>query len=270
MEDAKFAQLINYMRTHWPSQVKPEWQVADEEYPEIVDKIVRDFTINATRNRQFFRICGQSGSGKTSQLLPAVEKWLEVRRLQPVLIGARLFVPYHPHAKEIEAEYGAENLRKMTDEVSTILMFLTLKALIEAGFDIVLDVTLLDPIVEGVLMGLLSDNNYQTRMMMVAVSKEISDQFIAKRAGRVVAKSTADEFWRVIREALEFYAMEYKNMPFLAWSAWGEEPVFDGVIGDGRALSTVEKYWQIYALPGETDEDGLRAKKIEYLSHWEG
>lgn len=260
--------VIRYMKTHWPSEVRPEWRVADEEYVEILERVLESFTKDKTKGRRFFRICGQSGSGKTSQLLPAVEQWFESRDARPVLVAARLFVPYHPYAREIEAEYGTENLRRMTDEVSTILMFLTLRELIKEGYDIILDVTLLDPLVERALMQMLRANDYDVRMTMVAVAKEISDYLIGQRQGRVVAKSTSEEFWRATRLALDFFVEEWPDLKLTVWNMWDEVPVFAGAIADG-ALAAIEANWRVIDRTLLEDLDSLRLAKINYLKGWE-
>lgn len=275
--DAEATKIMEYMRANWPSEVKEEWRVTDEMYPKMVEEIVRDWTKDATRKKNFFRIAGQSGSGKTTQLLPATRAWFLKRKLQPVLVAARKFVGYHPFVREIEQEYGVENLRKKTDEVSTILMFLTLKELTARGYDIVLDVTLLDPLVEKTLMGMLEASNYESRMSFVAVSRKISDGFIQKRKdkghrssekGRVVAKKTAEEFWRATSEALRFYIEKYPEMRILIWNAWDKTPVFDGLSGDEGLSGIIEKYWGIDKVPVDVDEDELREAKIEYMKRW--
>ena len=92
---------IAYMKAHWPSEVKPEWQVNLEEYPVIAQTILTDFTKNSTTSHHFVRIAGLSGSGKTTQILPATEAYFEKRDLKPVLVAARRFVEYHPHYQEI-------------------------------------------------------------------------------------------------------------------------------------------------------------------------
>jgi len=271
MRDEQAAKMMEYMRAHWPSRVKKEWQVSDEMYPEIVKKVVRDWTVGATRKRKFFRIAGQSGSGKTTQLLPAVEVWFAEQECRPVLVAARRFVEYHPFAREIEAEYGKENIREKTNEVSTILMFLTISELIREGYDMILDVTLLDPLVESFLTDLLAGAKYEMWMSFVAVSREISDGFIAKRQGklgRVVAKSTAAEFWRATELALAFYASKYSKMRVLIWNAWDKLPVFDGCMGDARALRVVRKYWKIVKMPMMVNEKELALSKIEYVRGW--
>jgi len=238
-------------------------------YPDMVRRALVDWTKGATRKKKFFRIAGQSGSGKSTQLLPAVEVWFAERGLRPVLVAARRFVKYHPFAKEIEKEYGVGRLREMTDEVSTIMMFLVLRELIGRGYDVILDVTLLDPMVEEFLMKELSE--YEVRMSFVAVSREISDGFIAKRegkSGRVVAKNTAEESWRVIELALMFYAEKCAQMLVVIWNAWDKLPVFDGRIGDVGALATVREYWKIHEVPVEVDEEELALAKVEFMRKW--
>ncbi|MDR3298098.1 MAG: zeta toxin family protein [Candidatus Nomurabacteria bacterium] len=260
-------QVAEYMRSHWPSEVRPEWRVTNEMYPAILQKILQDFTKNATQSKQFFRICGQSGSGKTSQLLPAVAAYFESRQAKPILVAARLLAPYHPFAEEIKSAYGVTNFRSKTNEVSTILMFFVLKELISLGYDIILDVTLLDPIVEGALMNMLTAQDYQTSLTMVAISKEISDTFIGKRKNRTVTKSTAAEFWRATRLALDFYIKNYPEMPITIWSAWDSSPIYAGPIGHLSVMKIIEKYWLIPKLPGETNEPALRQAKISYFSN---
>ncbi len=174
MPESVDAKIMAYMRGHWPSDVRPEWRVRDEEYAGLVERVVNDWTEEADRERKFLRLAGQSGSGKTTQLLPIAEEMMP----RSVLVAARKFVQYHPYVTEIENEYGKENLRRKTDEFSTIMMFLTLKMLIEKGFNIILDVTLLDVAVESVLVNLLKKENYDARMMMVALAREISDELL--------------------------------------------------------------------------------------------
>ncbi|MCL1839824.1 zeta toxin family protein [Candidatus Saccharibacteria bacterium] len=271
MRDEQATKIMEYMRAHWPSKVRSEWQVGDEMYVGIVKKILADWTEGVTREKRFFRIAGQSGSGKTTQLLPAVEVWFAEQDCRPIFVTAGRFVDYHPFAEEIEVEYGSGRLREMTDEVSTILMFLVLRELIKRGYDMILDVTLLDPLVESFLTGMLREAGYESRMSFVAVSKVISDEFIAKRqgkSGRVVAKSTAAEFWRATDLALQFYIREYPKMRVLIYNAWNKEPVFDGRMGDADVMRVVRKYWKIDEVPVEVDEEALALSKIEYMRKW--
>jgi hypothetical protein len=281
------AAIFGYIREYWPSEVREEWRVGEEEYPRILGRVLADFTEGASRGRRFFRVAGQSGSGKTTQLLPAVEGWFGVRAAKPIIVAARKFVKYHPHVREIEREYGAENLRKMTDEVSTILMFLTLRELIRGGYDTILDVALIDPMVEEMLMEMLMAAKYEAFFTMVAVARGISEGFIRERQGasgregvygqggscgeegRVVAKGTAEEFWRATRLSMRFYAEKYPEMSIILWSAWDLGPIYEGEFRG--AVEVWEKYVGIRELPeGRASEEEMREAKIKYFRELAG
>ena len=255
-------QVIEYMRAHWPSEVKPEWQVSLKEYPEILKKTLKDFTLAATKNHQLIRIAGVSGSGKTTQILPAVEAYCKKNNFEPILIAARRFVEYHPHYQEIKDFYGDENLRKMTDEFSTIMLFLTLSELLKGGYDIVLDVTLLDPEIEAILLKVLRKVDYDMLILMIAVSPTITEKYLAGRAWRH-SKETEKEFIRATSHALEFYAKNSKDTRIIIWSVYDKLPVYDGPIKDSVKIFT--EYSAREDLPA-SDDDARRDAKIEYLT----
>ena len=256
------AQIVTYMKAHWPSEVKDEWQVDIDEYMDIAKRVVNEWSKGATFKGEFVRITGQSGSGKTSQLLPAVEAYFETKGKKPVLVAARKFVEYHPHFKEIVAEYGKKDLRKMTDEFATIMMFLVLKGLISLRCDLILDVTLLDPKMEAILVKMLQENRYNFWMTMIAVSPEITAHFLKKREWRHT-KATEEEFIRATKLALGFYAQYFGDINIVMWNVWAKEPVFDGKIKD--SLGTWQKYMGITEIPEEYNEDKIREAKIKYL-----
>ena len=263
MEDQEaLKQVIAYMQAHWPSQVKPEWQVSLAEYPTILQKIVADFTLTATKNRHLIRIAGLSGSGKTTQILPAVEAYSRKNNFESILIAARRFVEYHPHYQEIKDFYGDENLRKLTDEFSTIMMFLALSELTKSGYDIVLDVTLLAPEVEAILLKMLTTNQYDFTILMIAVSPTVTEKFLSGRAWRH-SKATEQEFIRATRKALEFYAKSAPTTHIILWSAYDLNPIYDGPISD--ATSIFADYSSRTELP-KSDDDARRDAKIAYLT----
>ena len=255
-------QVVEYMRAHWPSEVKPEWQVSLKEYPEILQKVIADFTLAATKNRQLIRIAGVSGSGKTTQILPAVEAYCEKNNSEPILMAARRFVEYHPHYQEIKDFYGDENLRKMTDEFSTIMLFMTLAELLKGGYDIVLDVTLLDPKMESILLKFLDGSNYQMLILMIAVSPAVTEKYLSGRAWRH-SKETELEFIRATSHALEFYAEHAPDTRIIIWSVYDKSPVYDGPIKDSTEIFT--KYSTCEDLPA-ADDDARRTAKIKYLT----
>lgn len=257
--DPALLKTLEYAKTHWPSQVKPEWQVEIDEYLSILKKILADFTKAATKNHQLIRIAGLSGSGKTTQLLPAAMECCDKNKITPVLVAARRFVEYHPHYQEIKDFYGEANLRKMTDEFSTIMMFMALKALMETGYDIILDVTLLDQNVEQILLAFGKD--YQKLFLMVAVSPEITEHFLAGRDWRHTRETEA-EFIRATTKALEFYAAAAPATRIILWSVYDELPIYDGAISG--CLETFTEY-SACTTPPHRDAARLRQAKAEYL-----
>lgn len=254
-------QVVAYMKAHWPSQVKPEWQVDISEYPAILKRVLTDFTLEATKERKLFRIAGVSGSGKTTQILPAVEAYCNQNSIKPILIAARRFVEYHPHVQEIKDFYGEENLRKMTDEFSTIMLFLSLSELIKLGYDIILDVTLLSPEMEGILLKMLEKGNYKMLILMAAVSPVVTEHFLENRAWRH-SKKTEQEFIKATSEALEFYQTSKPDARIIIWSVYDKAPVFDGPVKD--CISIFNDYSSREDSPAQ-DDDARRTAKINYL-----
>lgn len=259
--DRALAKIVEYMQAHWPSQVKPEWRVGLDEYPEIAERVVTELTADATRNRKLIRIAGVSGSGKTTQILPAVEAYVEKNELKPILMAARRFVKYHPHYKEILECYGEENLRKLTDEFSTIMLFLTLIKLTQGGYDIVLDVTLLDPEMEAILLKMTTTHQYDMTILMIAVSPTVTEHFLQGRPWRHT-KETEEEFIRATEKALEFYATKAPELRIIMWSVYDLMPVYDGPVKE--CLATFAEYSQRSELP-QKDDDLRREEKIKYL-----
>lgn len=260
--DLELTKVIEYMRSHWPSKVKPEWQVSLAEYPPILKKVVEDFAATATKNCRLIRIAGLSGSGKTTQILPAVEAYCEKNSLIPILIAARCFVKYHPHYQEIKDFYGDANLRKMTDEFATIMLFLTLSELVKNGYDIILDVTLLDPEIEAILLKMLGTFNYSMLLLMIAASPAVTAHFLASRAWRH-SKETEEEFTRATSHALEFYAQKTPETRIILWSVYDKLPIYDGPVKD--CVDTFKEYSSREELPA-ADDDVRREAKIEYLT----
>ena len=259
---AELEKVVGYMKAHWPSLVREEWQVGVEEYPAIVARAVAELMEGASRGRQLIRVAGVSGSGKTTQILPAVEAYCDKRDLSPVLVAARVFVKYHPHYAEILDYYGEENVRKMTDEFSTIMLFLVLSELIRGGYDVILDVTLLDPEMEGILVKMLRMARYEMMLLMVAVSPVVTEKFLAGRAWRHTAE-TEREFVRATSRALEFYAKALPEGRVVIWSVYDLLPVYDGELSG--CLEVFREYSAREEMPAKDDEERKEAK-IMYLT----
>lgn len=259
--DARLEKIVRYMKAHWPSKVKDEWQVGLMEYPEILSQVLKDFCEGRTRERNLVRTAGISGAGKTTQLLPAAEAYFEKKELKPVLVAARRFAPYHPHFKEIMRFYGESEVRKMTDEFATIMMFMVLAELLQRGYDVLLDVTLLDPEMEGILVEMAAAAGYELLLLIIAVSPEVAERHLSGREWRHTRETEA-EFLRATSRALEFYAESVPEMRVVMWNAFEEEPVYDGAVRG--AISDFKETSSLAEIP-EHDPNVLREAKIKYL-----
>ena len=254
--------IFGYMQSHWPSEVKPEWQVELSEYPAILQTVLQALTADKTCGQKLVRIAGLSGSGKTTQLLPAVEAHFAATDSKPVLVAARQFVEYHPHYAEILDFYGPENLRKMTDEFATIMLFLSISELIKNGYDIILDVTLLDPEMESILLRMMNANDYDKTLVMIAISPEIAEKHLKGREWRHT-KETEQEFIRATAKAMQFYAKNAENMRTIIWNTYECDPVYDGPIK--ASLTTFTKCSSVTKAPKHNQTE-LRNAKIKYLT----
>ena len=266
---------MDYSKEHWHSDIVPDkWQIQDSDYQKILPKVLSDFTLGKSKQKIFYRIAGLSGSGKSTQLLPAVTAKFESLKLDPVLTAARIFVPYHPYAAEIEQEFGSENLRENTNEFSTIMLFLTVMALIKQGYAIILDVSFFNPLFEQALMATLAKHGYEAHIELMAVSKEITEGFIQKRASstthtekkRKVNRHTTEVFYKCTLDSLDYYNKNYPDTHINLWSAWDLEPVYSGLMNSSAMKDTYLEYNSIKKLPHLTDEVTLLAAKIAYLT----
>lgn len=257
-----FEKMIDYVKAHWQSDLKREWQVKDEDYKNILLKILTDLTKGKTLNKKIVRIAGISGSGKTTQLLPAAEEYFKNKKMSPVLVAAREFAPYHPHFNEIKGFYGEENVRKKTDDFSAIMLFLTLNELVRQGYDIILDVALVDPSMEQILQQLVNTYDYEELILLIAASKEVAIKHLESRGWRH-SGAAEGEFIRAMSVALNFYAENFSNLRVIMWDTFSEEPIYDGKVKG--ALPAFEKASSITEVPPH-DEAVLLERKIAYLS----
>ena len=144
-------------------------------------------------------------------------------------------------------------------------MSYVLKLLIENGYMVLLDITLLDPIFEEFVLSLLKENLYDVEYHILAVNKEISDSFIEKRlkeTGRVIYKSSADYFYKILPIGLKYLCENDKLNNCYVWNAFDFEPVYYGKISQ-----CLEDFKQAQSEIREliNSEEELRKAKYEIL-----
>lgn len=160
------------------------------------------------------RLVGQSGSGKTSQLLPAIKYALEGQSY--ISLAVRFFAKYHPYLEKIKELYGEKQMREKTNAFALILLTLVLQRCIENKLPILLEMTLLTADYEHFVHELLRDNGYFCDYHCLAVSKTISDTWIQQRCQEVqreVSEKSSRFFFETLQSAFEMIQKEANRIP---------------------------------------------------------
>ena len=244
----------------WPDNTPDQvvWECAERAAKDLLDA-------EHTKLKQVFRLSGQSGCGKTTQLLPSILMYQEQQGNKPIVIAVRTFPKYHPSYEEILCTAPAGELRERTNGFALKCLAACLNIVFRAGALVILDLTILDPIFEEFIVGQIWSSNYDAQFHILAVSREQSNAFIEARErgeGRVVYKATSDYFFDILPKGLGFLASADRTSHAIVWTAYDKEPIYAGNLqGATKALQ------QGRAMRGELryNEDELRAAKVNYL-----
>ena len=173
------------------------------------------------------RLVGQSGSGKTSQLLPAVKVALETQLQKFISLAVRDFVPYHPNLSLIREHYNEGLVREKTNAFALTLLTLVFVRCVREHLPILFEVTLLSPEYERFIHQCLSEEDYCCDYHCLAIAKEVSDARIEARCRethRVVSKRSSDFFFQTLQPAFEtLQSIRIPNRVFL-WDDFHKEP----------------------------------------------
>jgi predicted kinase len=173
---------------------------------------------------QFIRIAGQSGSGKSTQVLPAVSAAAAYDKF--ISLSVADFVRFHPGGVTEREAVNGFCLRVLTE---------VLYKLVAEKVNIILDMTLLNKRYEKRLHHKLQKHNYELLYLVLAVPKHQSDEFIAKRkseTGRVVSNKSAGFFYNCLFPSLKLLSKRAPDANCVMWSAYDLEPIFNGKIAD--------------------------------------
>lgn len=208
------------------------------------------------------RLVGQSGAGKTTQLLPAIKCALQANKKTFVSLAVRDFVEFHPQLNEIKVQFGESLLREKTNAFALTLLTLVFQRCVEAHLPILIEMTLLSPLYEKFVHQVLAKEGYGCDYQCLAVSKAISDEWIHERfvaTKRIVSKASSDFFFNTLRPAMELIrTFSLKNRAFI-WGRSSQEPIVTS-LGD-------ELFWdsflaeQKFCGEGLSLEEGLATKK---------
>ncbi len=274
--------ILNFIYEKWNNQDGNDgiFDFFNKEFENIADEVFLDLTKNIKKNENFpylIRIAGQSGSGKTTQLMPAIKTSLDKIQQNYILLAVRNFAKYHPNYNELLAKYGNGLIREKTNGFALTLLVKVLEKLIENKYNILFEVTLLEPIFEEYLIKILKKNNYIINFNILAVAIELSDKWINERqnkkgneVNRIVFKSSSSYFYDVLPKALnilvnnEFFD---KKDSIIIWNAFDEVPCLETNVFDNNILNIFEKYRKIRTIE-INDEKQLLESKIAFYENF--
>ena len=177
--------------------------------PELLDKIPLDKIIShfekdliSQKSPFLIRIAGQSGSGKSSQLVPAIESALKDKEYIKINVGA--FAPFHPNYEKWQASCP-DQMREKTNGFALRALVMFYKHCILNQVNIIFDMTLLEPEIDIYLMTLAKKMNYKIQTHVLCVPRKISDLFIHLRqlkTGRFVKPSSSRYFFNALAPCL--------------------------------------------------------------------
>ena len=170
-----------------------------------LERIVQHFQKDLTPAPHPFliRVAGQSGSGKSSQLVPAIQDALHNQSYIKINVGA--FAPFHPRYPEWQATYP-DQMREKTNGFALRALVMFYKHCILQKVNVVLDMTLLEPEIDLYLMTLAKKMGYKIQANILCVPKKISDMFIHLRqleTGRYVKPSSSSYFFKALAPSLK-------------------------------------------------------------------
>jgi len=264
MEDIK--KVFDYCRsTTWKDDAPDE--VIWEQAKLAVDNMLCEKKY--TKAKRVYRLAGQSGSGKTTQLLPTLAGLEELRSNTPLVIAVRNFVKYHPKYEEIIATCEKGEIREKTNGFALKCLCAAFKQVMTMGYLTILDVTVLDPRFEEFINKQIQDNEYVAQYHILAVSKSLSDWFIDKRkndsgsaeTGKIVKQESKDYFYDILPIGIDYLGNVDSESVAFVWSAYEMEPIYRGSLcGAVDAINVWRK--QVGVVPDELE---LRQAKLRYM-----
>ena len=219
---------------------------------ELLDKVPLDAIVahwkenlNPTVSPFLIRISGQSGSGKSSQLAPAIEKILKGIPYAKINVGA--FAQFHPRFSEWQKN-SPDKMRENTNGFALRALVLFYKHCILNKTNIVLDMTLLEPEIDLYLMTLAKRAGYKIQTHVLCVPKLISDTFIRRRqrqTGRYVKPSSSGYFFKALApclKALTRSGLFSPNDQLILWSHTQTHPIQQTHLNNKSVLRKLNHY----------------------------
>lgn len=239
-------------RTPWPDETPAEMIFGKAQ------AAANSLAENCSRSQSVLRIAGQSGSGKTSQVLAALLEVANRRGERPCVVGIRSFVPFHPHYESLPKD---SSLRERTNGFCLKMLIAVLPLLLKKKVAVILDVTLLDSVFEKYVCGLLELYGYRASYHILAVPKRQSTLFVLKRfqeSGRKVNAESAGYFNTMLPRSLKKLSIWHGGCHSTVWSAYEKQPVYTGSLSG--SLEPFSQTRRTFKKPHYSAQELLEAK----------
>ncbi len=230
-----------------------------------LNQIIQHFQsqIIGQKNPFLIRVAGQSGSGKSSQLVPALENALQNKDVIKINVGA--FAPFHPQYQQWQQQCP-DQIREKTNGFALRALVMFYKHCILNQVNIIFDMTLLEPEIDLYLMTLAKKMNYKIQTHVLCVPRKISDFFIQQRqqaTGRIVKMSSSDYFYNALApclSALTKSGLFTERDTLILWAHHLTDPIQKTHLNDPLAVQVLQEYRQM-DFPVGNPETLLQAKK---------
>ena len=222
--------------------------------PELLDKvpldrIIQHFEQDLSPSKKPFliRVAGQSGAGKSSQLVPAIEEVLQNKKYIKINVGA--FAPFHPKYHEWQLS-SPDQMREKTNGFALRALVIFYKYCILNGVNIVFDMTLLEPEIDLYLMTLAKQMGYKIQTHVLCVPRRISDLFIHLRrlkTGRFVKPSSSGYFFNALAPCLKeltHSGLFNKQDTLVLWSHYLNRPIKKTHLDNPSVMRILARYRQ--------------------------
>ena len=273
---------IDFIHSKWAADCvgSDELDIDTNNFERIADNIFNELTKDKKQNKNpfIFRVGGQSGSGKTTQLMPSIKNTIDKNNANFINIAVRTFAKYHPHYDSLLKEFGNEMIREKTNGFALMMLFRITEKLIKQKYNILLEVTILDQNFEKYLSQLAKQNHYNIHFHILSVPREKSDYWIEKRKNsskiegkRIVLKSSYDYFYEDLPATLEKlikFNFWNKNDKIFLWNGFDLKPIFASKIyGSKKFIQLFNKYRNLTDF-NEINEEILLNAKIRWFNEY--
>ena len=212
-----------------------------------LDKIIQHFQSDLVSQKKPFliRIAGQSGSGKSSQIAPAIESSLQNKKYIKINVGS--FAPFHPKYNEWQKKCP-DQMREKTNGFALRALVMFYKHCILNQVNVLFDMTLLEPEIDLYLMTLAQKMNYKIQTHVLCVPRKISDLFIHLRqlkTGRFVKVSSSNYFFNALApclSALTHSGLFTSKDKLILWSHYLTYPIQKTHLNNPSVMSILGKY----------------------------